>query len=214
MPDSALAVSVYREARRIVVKNGYQWEIDSVDARKFEQITPFRFFQQYAWVVINAGMKNQVAEKIYERFMSKANFSAIGHEGKRKAIRKMYDDHKEVFEALHELYYVQRDIKQILDYLERLPWLGPITKYHMARNIGIDCAKPDRHLLRLAVHLEYSKDERDLDGVQAMCEAISKATGDRVGTVDVILWRFCNLVGWAPEPEKQQKSIESFTAPN
>jgi hypothetical protein len=40
-----------------------------------------------------------------------------------------------------------------LEYLGSLPWIGAITKYHAARNFGVDCVKPDIHLTRLAALL-------------------------------------------------------------
>ncbi len=72
-------------------------------------------------------------------------------------------------------------------YLGSLPFIGDITKYHLARNLGIDVAKPDRHLTRLAKIFHY-------DDVQEMCKYLSDKTGDRIGTVDVVLWRYCTLV--------------------
>jgi hypothetical protein len=51
--------------------------------------------------------------------------------------------------------------------------------------MGIDCAKPDRHLQRLADRFGYSN-------VQTMCREIANESGYRIGTVDLILWRYCN----------------------
>jgi len=77
-----------------------------------------------------------------------------------------------------------KDTNDKVEYVASLPMMGPITKYHLARNIGIDCAKPDRHLQRLAARFGYSD-------VQTMCGEIAKKSGYRIGTVDLILWRFC-----------------------
>ena len=30
--------------------------------------------------------------------------------------------------------------------------MGPVMRYHLARNIGLDAVKPDRHLVRLTKH--------------------------------------------------------------
>ena len=79
-------------------------------------------------------------------------------------------------------------------YLDTLPMIGPVTRYHLARNIGIDCVKPDRHLIRLASEAGYEmKDPQK--GVEAMCRDIQKDIGDaeKLGTIDVVLWRACNL---------------------
>jgi hypothetical protein len=64
-----------------------------------------------------------------------------------------------------------------------LPWVGPITKYHLAKNFGGNFAKPDVHLQRLA----------DAEGTtpQELCERLGEATGYRASTIDLILWRAC-----------------------
>lgn len=72
-----------------------------------------------------------------------------------------------------------------LAFCESLPWIGGITKYHLAKNFGADVAKPDVHLKRLA----------DAAGctAQALCDRLARETGYRVGTVDVVLWRACAI---------------------
>lgn len=72
--------------------------------------------------------------------------------------------------------------------LEELPWIGGITKYHLARNMGLDCVKPDRHLVRLAERYGF-------EDPHLMCNYLAKQFKERVGTIDVILWRYCNLTG-------------------
>jgi len=125
-------------------------------------------------------MKNQVAEKIFENWCKNGE-SAINHEGKRKAIEFVKKYRHEIMEEL-------RNTDNHLAVLEELSWIGKITKYHLARNIGLDYAKPDRHLIRIAEQYGF-KD------VQAMCKYISEYYDERIGVVDVILWRYCNMTG-------------------
>lgn len=141
------------------------------------------FGAEYVWVVVNAGMKNQVAQRICERIMSafergQTATSVFGYEAKARAIDRLWEGRCHYF----GLYQAAPDK---LEWLLSLPFIGPITKFHLARNLGIDVAKPDRHLQRIA----------DLSGetVQGMCERIAGATGFRVGAVDVVLWRAANL---------------------
>ena len=93
---------------------------------------------------------------------------------------RIYTEHKD------EIDKALQASNDKIEYLDSLPMIGPITKYHLARNLGIDCAKPDRHLVKLAKYFGYPS-------VQQMCEDISKESGYRIGTVDVILWRYCNM---------------------
>ena len=70
--------------------------------------------------------------------------------------------------------------------LKSLPYIGPVTCYHLAKNIGLQVAKPDRHLTRLANHTGYND-------VQLFCEDISRQTGDSIPAVDIVLWRFASI---------------------
>ncbi len=170
-------------AKRKVIEKGYTNEIDIVNTRRFKDTTARDFLSQYCYVVINAGMRNQVAEKIYQK-LCKEGSDTIGHEGKRKAIKTMSISYDSQFEKLKNC----KTLEEKLEFLSNLKWIGDITKYHLARNLGIDCAKPDRHLERLKVKYGF-KD------VQVMCKFIAEKTNERIGTVDVILWRYSNLFG-------------------
>lgn len=136
--------------------------------------------------MLSAGMKNQIARKIHERFRRNfPDFAIIGHLGKRKAIEQMWHEYPDHFVRLQRHRTVLSDVLKILD---ELPWIGPITKYHLAKNLGFQVAKPDRHLVRIAKHFGY----RD---VQVMCAEIGNSTGDSIPVVDLILWRYANLNG-------------------
>ncbi|MDP2797892.1 MAG: hypothetical protein Q8N94_10340 [Methanoregula sp.] len=125
-------------------------------------------------------MKEQVARKIYERFMDQKDPETVGHLGKRKAIQKASKEYVQWFGEL-------KCAKDPIEYLQTLPYIGKITKYHLARNIGIDCVKPDRHLVRLAENFGF-------DTPNQMCVEIQKTFSDeRLGTIDVVLWRYSNL---------------------
>ena len=50
--------------------------------------------------------------------------------------------------------------KDGVDALKVLPWIGDVTKYHLAKNIGLaDVAKPDVHLEWCAEHCAAEVDE-------------------------------------------------------
>lgn len=181
-------IEFYNHAKQEVIKAGFKKEIDFVERRKFSDIKPLDFLQEYVYVVINSGMKNQVADGIYRRYREKGS-SVVGHPGKRKAIIKAQLHYRYWFAELKQC----GSIIEKLNYLVTLPWIGPITAFHLARNLGIDVAKPDRHLLRIAQHFGYDKNQVNLGYVQMMCKDIAKKTGDRIGTADIVLWRFSVL---------------------
>jgi hypothetical protein len=171
----------YIQAYNRVVAAGYQQEIYYwQDLGTFESCAPEQFFSEYVWCVLNAGMKEQVARKIYDRFMFVGDLTTIGHLGKRAAIKRGIEEHAQWFRIL-------QDIPDKIEYLQTLPWIGPITKYHLARNIGIDCVKPDRHLVKLAKYFGF-------ESPLSMCIEIQrKISYERLGTIDYVLWRDCNL---------------------
>lgn len=142
---------------------------------------PDDFAEEVIFVICNSGMRYTVARQIYERCMlalgqSRPVASAFGHVGKAAAIEKIWWERRELFAA-----YLAATDK--LDFLVSLPWIGDITKYHLAKNFGVNVAKPDVHLQRLA--------DREGCTAQALCERLAVATGYRVATVDTVLWRAC-----------------------
>lgn len=188
-------IEFYNYAKDFCLRNGFRGEIEFVDGRKFEHMDAREFFKQYAFVVLSSGISNKAAESMYRTLMETGNISLIRHEGKRKALEQADKNWTGWFDSLKSF----NTDGERLDYLETLPWIGPVTKYHLARNLGIDVAKPDRHLVRLAEHFGLRIDgvvdpkEDDIMSVQEMCGRISDVTGERMGTIDLILWRFSTL---------------------
>ena len=173
-------LTFFYNAYASIIDSGYGSEVDCIDSIKpIEDQDPYAFLLEYVWVVLNAGMKEQVARKIYERYIENFDISTIRHPSKKKAIAGMMDNYHKKFNELME-----SDNK--VDYLESFSWIGPITKYHLARNIGIDTVKPDRHLVRLAETFGFGDP-------LTMCKEIQKDNDTKLGTIDVILWRYCNL---------------------
>lgn len=170
----------YRLAKQKVIDSGFLWEIELVEQRHFKDQTPLGFLLSYVFVVCNSGIRNQIAEKIFNKYRQQG-ISAINHPLKRKAVLDAEVHYEEWFERLQKS-------EDKLGYLKSLFFIGDVTKYHLARNLGLDYAKPDRWLTKLAEHFGFSS-------VQQLCGTISEETGDRIGTVDVVLWRYCNLFG-------------------
>ena len=125
--------------------------------------------------------KYQIARQIWNRVRpvveSGSSASTVfGHKGKSAAIDYVWQNRDELLKK-----YLAAEDK--IEYLQSLPWIGVITKWHLAKNFGHDCAKPDRHLVRIAGE----------EGVHKLCFRLSEASGDRIATVDLVLWRAANL---------------------
>jgi len=144
------------------------------------------FATEHAFVVCNSGMKAQIARKIFERIRSaqergeSANI-VFGHKGKSAAIDAVRVRRTELFADFSALM----DDGARVEWLSTLPWIGGITKWHLAKNLGVNCCKPDRHLVRIAAASEETPKQ--------LCERISREVGDKVAVVDLVIWRAANL---------------------
>jgi hypothetical protein len=139
------------------------------------------FAGEAIWVICCSGMKFSVARIIQERVNSALDagqpvFEVFKHAHKARAIETIHAERERLFRE-----FLAAEDK--LAYCETLPHIGSITKFHLARNFGVDCAKPDVHLQRLA----------DLEGTtaQELCARLAAQTGYRIGTVDLVIWRAC-----------------------
>lgn len=160
-------------------------EVAAADIEWAESILPPTdadvFAREAIFVICNSGMKNTVARQIFDRCMSAiqdgvSTRRGFNHPGKVIAIDTIWRDREELLAG-----YLAASDK--LAFCQSLPWVGGITKYHLAKNLGADVAKPDVHLVRLA--------DREGCTVQALCERLATETGYRVATVDTLLWRAC-----------------------
>lgn len=175
-------VAAYIAVRMMLVELGYLFEYEWAQSVK-APATAEDFAREYTWVVLNSGMRNTVAQRIFDRVWpllqaGKPIGTAFNHVGKRGAIELVYQGRDHYFARF-------RAAGDIVEFCHGLPWIGHITKYHLAKNLGADVAKPDRWLIRLATASGETVDE--------LCRRIARATGDRVASVDVVLWRACAL---------------------
>jgi hypothetical protein len=139
----------YLDLKEVLLNAGYDKEIAWSEAVRPPENAE-NFFIEYGWVVVNSGMKNQVAQKIWQRIKGALSCSlpvraVFFHPGKSKSIQEVWDRKEEFFQE-----YQRQPADKLLDWLQTLPWIGQITKYHLAKNLGLDFCKPDRHLVRIS----------------------------------------------------------------
>ena len=165
-----------------IVEAGYAGDIEWSESVQEPQDAD-GFAREAIFVICNSGMRFTVAQGIFNRVMEQllANGSAheaFGHKGKSDAIDRIWRDRERLLSEY-------RAAPDKLAFCESLPFIGGITKYHLAKNFGADVAKPDVHLQRLA----------DWEGTtpQALCDRLAKESGYRASTVDLILWRACAI---------------------
>jgi hypothetical protein len=173
------ALKFFKIAERYVKANKeYNIKLLEKQSLKFENQTAIDFRNQFCYVTLSSGFKNSYAVKIYQQFIDCGlDINVINHPKKKIAIAQALSNYNDWFEKLQKT-------KDKIEYIDSLPMMGPITKYHLARNLGLDYAKPDVHLKRLVNRFSYSD-------VQIMCGELAKESGYRTGAVDYILWRYC-----------------------
>lgn len=139
------------------------------------------FAVEVIFVICNSGMKNTVAKRVFDRCIvalrdGKPVADVFKHVGKAAAIEDVWRRRQSWYEFAQAHAFEP-------DAMETLPWVGKITKYHVAKSFGANVAKPDVHLQRLA--------DREGCTPQALCERLSAETGLCVNAVDTVLWRAC-----------------------
>lgn len=191
-----LTLELYTRIKRELVRRGHEEDyLWSESLRPCPNATELAL--EYTWVVLNSGMKNTVARGIMERmrpvlFAGQSASTVFGHKGKAAAIDEFWRE-REWYYAKYKALGVTGNAacdgdataSAVLEWCESLRWIGPITRYHLAKNLGVDCAKPDRWLVRLA--------DAECECVDGLCARLAQASGDRVATVDVVLWRACAI---------------------
>ncbi|RWO49232.1 hypothetical protein [Mesorhizobium sp.] len=149
------------------------------------------FALRVSYVILNSGMKWTVAKDIWTRMkLSLIETGEVGdtfgHPGKKKSINQVMSNRSAYFEGFRSAW--QNGPDAVIELCETLPHIGVITKYHLAKNLGLDLAKPDVWLERVAA--------RSGGSVQELCRRLSNRSGDSVSTVDYVIWKACQQGWW------------------
>lgn len=194
-------VDAYIMAKNAVIAAGYACEIDAQKNASLDEVTEKDFLQEAAWVVLSAGMKESVVRKKFttlsgaflhwesasiivgsKQFCRANALSCFAHEGKIDAILSIVDHVDE-----NGFPCVKQSIQDRgPEYLRAFPFIGPVTCWHLAKNLGLDVVKPDRHLLRISEAAGFSSPH-------SLCQAIADLSGERISVIDIVLWRFATL---------------------
>ncbi len=196
---SEKVLKVYQYAEHIVNEGGYGKQVESLkelmETKPYKTISVEEFFREYTWVVFTCGFKAAYVQKYWNNikrmccgfdisktkelsFEELLEVSPIKNKKKLKAIKQSCEIINDCFvEKIHKI----KDKDEAKDLFKTLPFIGEITVYHIMRNIGIDCFKPDRHIVHITRDLNIS--ETDL--FQIICSKYK----EYIGVIDYILWR-------------------------
>lgn len=191
----------YMTAKEQVISAGFADEIDwqaDVDVAGWGETT---FLRESAWVVLSSGFREAVIRRCF------ANVSAAFlHWGSAEAIVEQqelcrsnallaFGNERKIDAILHIVQRVAFDgidairaavCERGTQFIQELPFMGPVTSFHLAKNLGVPVVKPDRHLTRLAVYAGY-------ESVEEMCQKIADLIGDTLPVIDIVLWRFATI---------------------
>lgn len=192
------AVELYRKAEREVRAAGFAWEIDWQRSRDFGTFSEPDLLRETAWVILCTGFRESVVRKRFDYislcFCDWESAQEISH---NRAVcidtasivfrnKRKLDAIAGVAEIICERGFLElreQIQQQPIDCLQTFPFIGPITSWHLAKNLGMNIAKNDRHLARTAVCCGYTD-------AHTLCNAVSACTGDPSSVVDIVLWRY------------------------
>jgi hypothetical protein len=198
MADTTLALNIFADAMKHIAQRGSNREVEwqrSVDYRDFGESDLLR---QSAWVVLCSGFRVSRVEQIFDHISlcfcdwesahaivstfpacRDAALASFRHRSKLDSIVEIARRvNQEGFQAIK-----RKILCDPISELQTFPYIGRLTAAHLAKNLGWDLAKPDRHLARFAEYLGFSS-------VRDLCNTIADATGEAVNVIDLILWRY------------------------
>jgi hypothetical protein len=199
----AHVVAGYLKARRAVLEAGYGSDIDWAEGLAGVKLDPQYVLREGSWVILNSGFRATVARKLWPG-LSRAFHDWVPERITGKSITDglLVFNHFGKIEAMAQLACIVRaegieriraEAQEPLK-LRRLPWVGDVTCWHLAKLLGADVVKPDVHLRRAAAAAGF---DTPLD----LCKAVQQVLGDRLTVIDSVFWRYGErqkLLGWEP----------------
>ncbi len=152
------------------------------------------FASEVIYVILASGFSQKTAKKKYFEIMNYINnlndkkielsdlLTIFNNKNKMSAIMNIWKNK----DMLTRDYYQLNDDKNRMKFLLKLPFIGPITQNHIARNLGINTVKPDIWIVRLSNSCGYTS-------YHDMFDELSKLTEYPIGYLDVILWKACQI---------------------
>lgn len=193
----AAAVRMF-ESAKTYCEAVYPDEVDwakSISPETFKNLRSKRFLYHYCWVVYASGFKVSTIEAIFPDLKIAFKDFELEDLAKMKSIKPVlaiFNNERKATSFLEGSKVIAKEgfsaFKKRLqnagmDKLEELPGIGPITKFHLAKNIGlVDEAKPDVWLVRAADACSSTVDE--------LVAFLSEKYSMSCHAVDVILWRY------------------------
>lgn len=203
------AQEIYNLACEHTRSSHLEKEISWQRSTNFVEFSEIQFLREAAWVILCSGFREATVRRVFDHislcFCDFESAQMICSQGWRciAAARAAMNNvpklnaiytcaalvHSRGFDAIRDAV-----LEDPMSQLQKLPFIGPITVWHLAKNLGLDVAKPDRHLVRMA-------DQCGFSNVADLCNELAQKNCEQVKVVDLILWRYlADLAGDAHHP--------------
>ena len=193
----ATAIRMF-ESAKAYCEQEHPDEVDwanSITPETFKNLRSKRFLHEYCWVVYASGFKVSTIEAIFPDLKTAFKEFELEELAKMKSTKPalaIFNNERKASSFLEGSKLIAKEgfsaFKKRLqnagmDMLEELPGIGSITKFHLAKNIGLaDEAKPDIWLVRAADACSST--------VEELVAFLSEKYAMSRHVVDVILWRY------------------------
>jgi hypothetical protein len=192
---------VYFIAKDYVIQKGYSYEIDWQEQVNIQDLTAQSFLKEYSWVVLASGLSDKVVSRVFPKIKIilknwiDLEYIATNCDELEKSLLNVFNNKLKIKALLDTsliVYFkgfdkIKSEIqKKGITYLKSFSFIGETTCFHIAKNIGLAFAKPDRHLLRISNKIGF-------DSPHVLCELISEYVAEKISVVDLVLWRYATL---------------------
>lgn len=196
--DLCSALRVFQAALNYTTKSGLEKELAWQRSTCFASFTETDLLREGAWVILCTGFREAIVRQIFDHIsLSFCDWESaeliVGQSSLcRQAALASFRNNRKLTALcrMAELVYSSgfdslkaEILREPIATLLRLPYIEPVTAIHLAKNLGMDVAKPDRHLVRLTEWLGYTC-------ASELCTEIADETGEQIRTIDLLLWRY------------------------
>jgi len=213
-PDLKTGVDEYFNSALKFVQTHYPEQLKAFSLVRFEEVDEDFFFREYVWVVHATGFSAKAVGKFMPKLLIAYGWwDALAHKDFADAMARVapvcnnpqkskaiHETAKLMFDGMMELAKLRqkpmgevwpewkRENLSSPELLAKLPYVGKVTCFHLARNIGLlEFVKPDLHLVRMAKHWGF-------DNCVDMCESV-RPPGMPLGIVDLVFWYAASTFG-------------------
>lgn len=199
-PSSRVPVGMYKELRAWMLDNDQDaqrmadWSASTLSAPD----TAEKMASEVIWVILCAGRSAQAARTIERKVWDAIQtgrpvVEAFGYRAKAAAIERAWHEREKDFAALQKVV-MGGGVEALVELCGSIPFIGDDTQFQLAKNFGADLCKPDIWLSRLAGFPDRPRRavKYRFPACMDLCRPLAEATGERIATVESLLWLACN----------------------